>query len=57
MGLTTGDFPPVQPAEFMRKTYLERTRVLVRHWVDYGFGAPKITGGGTPGGGVLGSPP
>jgi hypothetical protein len=44
MGLTTGDFPPVQPAEFMRKPYLERTRVLVRHWVDYGFGAPKVTG-------------
>ncbi len=44
MGLTTGDFPPVQPAEFMQQPYRERTKVLARHWVDYGFGAPKITG-------------
>ncbi len=43
MGLTTGNFPPVEPAEFMQQPYRERTKVLARHWVDYGFGAPKIT--------------
>jgi hypothetical protein len=44
MGLTTGNFPPVEPAEFLRRPYRERIKVLARHWVDYGFGAPKITG-------------
>ena len=44
MGLTTANFPPVEPAEFMQKPYRERTKVLARHWADYGFGAPKITG-------------
>ena len=44
MGLTTGAFPPVDPATFMQTPYRERTKTLARHWVDYGFGAPKITG-------------
>jgi hypothetical protein len=44
MGLTTGNFPPVEPAEFLRRPYRERIKVLARHWVDYGFGAPRITG-------------
>ena len=43
MGLTTGDFPPVDPAEFMQKPYRERIKMLARHWAEYGFGAPKIT--------------
>jgi hypothetical protein len=43
MGLTTSDFPPVDPATFMQTPYRERTKTLARHWVDYGFGAPKIT--------------
>jgi hypothetical protein len=43
MGLTTGNLPPVQPAEFMRQPYLERVKVLARHWVEHGFGAPTIT--------------
>ena len=42
MGLMTGNFPPVEPAEFMRRPYRERLKTLTRHWVDYGFGAPKI---------------
>ncbi|CAN5364208.1 DUF3556 domain-containing protein [soil metagenome] len=42
MGLKTGDFPPVDPATFMNMPYLERLRVLSRHWVEYGFGGPKI---------------
>ena len=44
MGLTTGNFPPVEPAEFLQQPYRERVKVLARHWVDHGFGAPKITG-------------
>jgi hypothetical protein len=43
MGLTQGDFPPVDPATFPQMPYLERMKVLSRHWVEYGFGAPKIT--------------
>jgi Transmembrane protein of unknown function (DUF3556) len=43
MGLTTGSLPPVDPATFMRKPYRERTKTLARHWVEHGFGAPKIT--------------
>src|SRR4051812_33112621 len=44
MGLTTGNFPPVDPATFMQTPYRERTKTLARHWAEYGFGAPKITG-------------
>lgn len=44
MGLTTGNFPPVEPATFLREPYLGRIKVLARQWVDYGFGAPNITG-------------
>ena len=43
MGLTTGDFPPVDPQTFMETPYRERLKTLSRHWADYGFGAPKIT--------------
>ena len=43
MGLKTGDFPPVDPATFMEKPYLERNKTLAAHWAEYGFGAPKIT--------------
>ncbi len=43
MGLTTGNFPPVDPATFPQMPYRERLKVLSQHWVDYGFGAPKIT--------------
>ncbi|HYF24690.1 MAG TPA: DUF3556 domain-containing protein [Baekduia sp.] len=43
MGLMTGNFPPVDPATFTQMPYRERLKVLSQHWVDYGFGAPKIT--------------
>jgi hypothetical protein len=43
MGLTTGNFPPVDPATFMQTPYRERTKTLARHWAEYGFGAPNIT--------------
>ena len=42
MGLTTGNFPPVEPATFMQTPYRERTKTLARHWAEYGFGTPKI---------------
>jgi hypothetical protein len=44
MGLTTGNFPPVEPADFLREPYRDRIKLLARHWADHGFGAPKITG-------------
>ena len=31
MGLTTGNFPPVDPATFTQMPYLERLKVLSRH--------------------------
>jgi uncharacterized membrane protein YkgB len=43
MGLKTGDFPPVDPATFLDTPYQERLKILSRHWVEYGFGTPKIT--------------
>ena len=42
MGLTTGDFPPVEPAKFMDMPYRDRIRTLSTHWAEYGFGTPKI---------------
>ncbi|WP_052121184.1 DUF3556 domain-containing protein [Amycolatopsis sp. MJM2582] len=43
MGFKTGDFPPVDPARLFELPYLERIKVLSRHWVEYGFGTPKMT--------------
>jgi hypothetical protein len=41
MGFKTGDFPPVDVETFLDEPFLERTRVLGRHWAEYGFGTPK----------------
>jgi hypothetical protein len=38
----TGDFPPVDPASLMKQPYRERLKTLSRHWVEYGFGSPKV---------------
>jgi len=43
MGLTAGDLPPIDPTKLYDLPYLERIKILSRHWVEYGFGAPKIT--------------
>ena len=43
MGLLTGDFPPVDPPLCMQEPYQSRLKTLSRHWVEYGFGFPKIT--------------
>lgn len=42
MGFKTGDFPPVEPDEFLERPLFERTKVLALHWVRYGFGSPKM---------------
>ncbi|HTX45984.1 MAG TPA: DUF3556 domain-containing protein, partial [Solirubrobacteraceae bacterium] len=42
MAFMTGNFPPVDPATFMEKPYRERIKTLTTHWVDYGFGSPKV---------------
>jgi len=42
MGFKTGDFPPVDTETFLDKPLLERTKALALHWVEYGFGSPKM---------------
>ncbi|MFG2881733.1 DUF3556 domain-containing protein [Streptomyces sp. NPDC048297] len=42
MGFKTGDFPPVEPETFLDKPLFERTKALALHWVEYGFGSPKM---------------
>lgn len=42
MGFTQGDLPPVDPAEFENIPTMERMKLMCQHWIDYGFGAPKI---------------
>ena len=42
MGFKEGDFPPVDPDTFLERPFLDRIRVLNEHWVDYGFGTPKM---------------
>ncbi len=43
MGFLNGNLPPVEPDRLFDLPYLERIRVLSRHWAEHGFGAPKIT--------------
>jgi hypothetical protein len=42
MGFKTGDFPPVDQETFLEKPLMERVRTLALHWVEYGFGSPKV---------------
>jgi uncharacterized membrane protein YkgB len=42
MGFKTGDFPPVDTATFLDKPLMERVRTLALHWVEYGFGSPRV---------------
>lgn len=42
MGFKTGDFPPVDLDTFLDKPLMERTKALALHWVEYGFGTPKM---------------
>ncbi|MDT7614344.1 MAG: hypothetical protein QOF00_1791, partial [Pseudonocardiales bacterium] len=36
------DFPPVDVETFLDKPLMERMKALALHWVEYGFGSPKM---------------
>lgn len=42
MGFKTGDFPPVDLETFLGKPLRERVKTLALHWVEYGFGTPRM---------------
>jgi hypothetical protein len=42
MGFKTGDFPRVDTETFLEQPLRERMRTLALHWVEYGFGTPKM---------------
>jgi hypothetical protein len=42
MGFKTGDFPAVDVETFFDKPFRERIRAMSTHWVEYGFGTPKM---------------
>ncbi|MFT3660578.1 MAG: DUF3556 domain-containing protein [Gordonia sp. (in: high G+C Gram-positive bacteria)] len=42
MGFKEGDFPPVDPPEFLKQPLRHRVRTLATHWGEYGFGTPKM---------------
>src|ERR1700760_2690524 len=42
MGFTKADFPPVDPGPFLQQPLMERMKVLALHWVEHGFGSPRM---------------
>lgn len=42
MGFKTGDFPSVDTEIFLDKPLRERLKTLALHWVEYGFGTPRV---------------
>ena len=42
MGFTKPNLPPVEPEEFLRRPFMERMKVLALHWVENGFGSPRM---------------
>ncbi|HWJ51787.1 MAG TPA: DUF3556 domain-containing protein, partial [Propionibacteriaceae bacterium] len=42
MGFIKPDFPPVQPETFLQEPLMERMKVLGLHWVENGYGAPRM---------------
>ena len=42
MGFTQGVPPDIEPAEFNGLPLMERVRIAHTHWVDHGFGTPKM---------------
>ncbi|CCQ13596.1 putative uncharacterized protein [Rhodococcus sp. AW25M09] len=42
MGFKNGQFPPVDLETFLDRPLLERVKALALHWVDHGFGSPKV---------------
>ncbi len=42
MGFTTGNLPSVDPETFADRPLFDRIRILSTHWLEYGFGTPKM---------------
>jgi Transmembrane protein of unknown function (DUF3556) len=42
MGFTKPDLPAVEPENFLRLPLMERMRILATHWVEHGFGSPRM---------------
>jgi len=42
MGFINPSEQPVEPAEFLQLPLRERVRILAQHWVDDGFGTPRV---------------
>jgi len=42
MGFTKPALPPVDPDTFMRQPLMHRMKVLALHWVEHGFGTPRM---------------
>jgi hypothetical protein len=42
MGFTKPTLPPVDPDTFMSKPLMERMKTLALHWVENGFGTPRM---------------
>ena len=42
MGFTKPDLPKVDPGTFMQQLLMHRMKVLALHWVERGFGTPRM---------------
>jgi uncharacterized membrane protein YkgB len=42
MGFIKPNLPPVEPETFLQKPLMERMKVLGLHWVENGYGAPRM---------------
>ncbi len=42
MGFKTAEFPPVDTSTFLHQPLRERIKALTLHWVEYGFGSPRM---------------
>ena len=42
MGFINADLPDVDLATWKDRPHLERIKILALHWIDYGFGTPKM---------------
>jgi hypothetical protein len=42
MGFKTGNFPPVDTGTFLELPFQERMKILALHWVECGFGTPRM---------------
>ena len=42
MGFTQPDLPKVDPDTFMQQPLMDRMKVLGQHWVEHGFGTPRM---------------